>query len=416
MSTELVIESYVVENLSSAPPRNRATSPVLPAGLSEQDVVIQWLKTKIAGDGRLAETTLAQYVVEARRLFWYARWIDTPISEWTLEEAGDYLSFLKAPDKAAICTGRVPRGDPRWTPFRKALSKASARQSQVIAGSLFKWLVAVQYLRADPFAGYGLAGKRRQRGKKQKRFVGQDGIELARDAIAARECRTDRERAKQARDLFVMELFTKTGLRTSEAINASMGSIQFVRFTAAQRAKHPEYPEGVWMLEVESGKGGQRRTVSCAAVMGSLQDYRVAYGLSSLPAPGETTPLLLGARRRTPELSRNLSARGVRALRRDLGTIDGITDRSSLYRLVKAIFKEALAWWDARDPVEADKLERASTHWLRHSFAKNLVASGADLLIVANNLGHADLNTTRVYIDDEETARAFETEKFLTGR
>lgn len=195
-----------------------------------------------------------------------------------------------------------------------------------------------------------------------------------------------------------------------------MGSIQYARFTAAQRAKNPDYPEGVWVIEVESGKGGQPRTVSCAAVMGSLQDYRIAYGLSSLPVPGETTPLILGARRRTPDLNRKVSERGLRALRRDLGTIDGITDRSALYRLVKAIFKEALAWWDARDPVEADKLERASTHWLRHSFAKSLVASGADLITIARNLGHADVNTSLVYIDDEETSRALETEKLLVNR
>lgn len=416
MPNELAIEAYVVEHLPSSAPPNRTTSPILPTGLSEQEVVIQWLKTKEAGDGRLAETTLAQYVVEARRLFWYARWIDKPISEWTLEEAGDYLAFLKAPDEAAICAERVPRGDPRWTPFRKALSTASARQSQVIAGSLFKWLVAVQYLRADPFAGYGLAGKKRQRGKKQKRFVGQDGIELARDAIAGRECRTDREVAKRARDLFVVDLFAKTGLRTSEAITATMGSIQYARFTAAQRAKNPDYPEGVWVIEVESGKGGQPRTVSCAAVIGSLQEYRIAYGLSPLPVPGETTPLVLGARRRTPDLNRKVSERGLRALRRDLGAVDGITDRSALYRLVKAIFKEALAWWDARDPVEADKLERASTHWLRHSFAKSLVASGADLITIARNLGHADVNTSLVYIDDEETSRALDTERLLSDR
>jgi integrase/recombinase XerD len=416
MPNARAIETYVAEHLPTSAPPNRSTSPILPAGMTEQEVVIQWLKTKDAGDGRLADTTLAQYVVEARRLFWYARWIDKPISEWTLEEVGDYLTFLKAPDEAAICAERVPRGDPRWTPFRKALTAASARQSQVIAGSLFKWLVAVQYLRADPFAGYGLGGKKRQKGKKQKRFVGPEGIALARDAIAGRECRTDRERAKQARDLFVVDLFTKTGLRTSEAITATMGSIRYAPFTPAQRAKIENCPEGVWVLDVEIGKGGHSRTVSCSPVMSSLQEYRVAYGLPSLPVPGEATPLILGARRRTPELGSGLSDRTKRSLRRDLGTIDGVTDRSSLYRLVKAIFKEALHWWDAREPLEAERLEKASTHWLRHSFAKSLAYAGADLMTIARNLGHADVNTSLVYIDDEETSRALDTEKLLSGR
>ncbi|ERJ36534.1 hypothetical protein L810_0470 [Burkholderia sp. AU4i] len=68
--------------------------------------------------------------------------------------------------------------------------------------------------------------------------VVQDGIELARDAVAGRECRTDRERAKRARDLCIVDLLTKTGLRTSEAINTTMGSILYARFNPAQRAKN----------------------------------------------------------------------------------------------------------------------------------------------------------------------------------
>ena len=45
-----------------------------------------------------------------------------------------------------------------------------------------------------------------------------------------------------------------------------------------------------------------------------------------------------------------------------------------------------------------------------------MVASGADLITIARNLGHADVNTSLVYIDDEETSRALETEKLLVNR
>lgn len=47
MPNELAIEAYVVEHLPSSAPPNRATSPILPTGLSEQEVVIQWLKTNV---------------------------------------------------------------------------------------------------------------------------------------------------------------------------------------------------------------------------------------------------------------------------------------------------------------------------------------------------------------------------------
>lgn len=423
MNNTLSVEAYVHEQLPAVHPPNRSDSPILPPGLNDADVVIRWLNTKAAGEGGLSETTLSQYVVEARRLFWYARWISRPISEWTLDEAGDYLAFLRDPDPTALSLHdendkpvRLPRDDPRWTPFRKALSADSARQSQVIAGSLFKWLVNMHYLKANPFAGFGLAGKRKRATKKQSRFVDEDGLELARRAVASRDCKSDRQRAKKARDLFVLDLFTKTGLRTSEAVDAKMGAIRYARLSPTQRARLPDGPEGVWVIDVECGKGGEPRTVSCDSVMGSLQEYRLAYGLPPLPAQAETTPLILGARRRTPTLGVPLPASQMRAVRRDLGAYEGITDRSSVYRLVKDIFKDALAYWNAIEPIEAERLERASTHWLRHTFAKSLANAGADLMTIARNLGHADVNTSLVYIDDEEHARALETQKLLAAK
>ncbi|APA90259.1 tyrosine-type recombinase/integrase (plasmid) [Paraburkholderia sprentiae WSM5005] len=407
------IESYVLEQMPTCAPRNRGESPILPGGLTDEDAVIRWLATKAAGDGRLADSTLAQYVVEARRLFWYARWIARPISEWTLDDAGNYLAFLRAPDQRAICQTRVRRDDPAWTPFRKALSADSARQSQVIAGSLFKWLVDMQYLRANPFSGFGLAGKRSRAEKKQSRFVEPTALDLTRMAIENRVCPSERQRAKKVRDLFVLDLFAKVGLRTSEATGATMGAIRYALFTTAERDREPDGPAGVWVIDVTSGKGGYPRTVSFAAVMGRLQEYRIAYGLSPLPAAGESTPLILGARRRTPTINVQLPQWRLRNLRQDLGTFDGVTDRSSIYRLIKGIFREALEYWDAKSPIDADSLRHASTHWLRHTFAKSMVDAGGGVVTVSRNLGHADMNTALTYVDDEELKRARETERLL---
>ncbi|MDR5776977.1 MULTISPECIES: site-specific integrase [unclassified Caballeronia] len=407
------IESYVGQQLPSPLPRNRAESPILPSGLTDEDAVIRWLQTKSAGDGRLAESTLAQYVVEARRLFWYARWVSRPISEWTLDDAASYLAFLRAPDERTICPARVRRDDLAWTPFRKALSADSARQSQVIAGSLFKWLVDMQYLRANPFAGFGLMGKRSRGAKKQSRFLDHSALDLARSAIESRACTSDRQRAKKARDLFVLDLFAKVGLRTSEATGATMGAVRYAQLTAADRARDPDGPSGVWVIDVTTAKGGFPRTVSFAAVMGRLQAYRVAYGLSPLPSAGETTPLILGARRRTPDFNVDLPDRRMRNLREDLGQSHGVTNRSSVYRLVKDIFREALDYWAARDPIDAENLRKASTHWLRHTFAKSMVDAGGGVVTVSRNLGHADMNTTLTYVDDEELKRARDTERLI---
>ncbi|ANB77926.1 hypothetical protein AYM40_36925 (plasmid) [Paraburkholderia phytofirmans OLGA172] len=61
-------------------PPDRRESPILPAELSDEDVVGRWLAAKAIGGGRLATATLAQYRTEAERMLWYARQVNTPIS------------------------------------------------------------------------------------------------------------------------------------------------------------------------------------------------------------------------------------------------------------------------------------------------------------------------------------------------
>jgi site-specific recombinase XerD len=57
------------------------------------------------------------------------------------------------------------------------------------------------------------------------------------------------------------------------------------------------------------------------------------------------------------------------------------------------------------DEKGADRLERANTHWLRHSHACHTIAKGMPIEIAQQNLGHASLATTTVYVTTEAKRR-----------
>lgn len=66
-------------------------------------------------------------------------------------------------------------------------------------------------------------------------------------------------------------------------------------------------------------------------------------------------------------------------------------DRSTVWRLVRKFAREA------------GLTKKVSPHTLRHCFATHLLQGGADLRIVQELLGHADVATTQIYthVDDE---------------
>lgn len=57
-------------------------------------------------------------------------------------------------------------------------------------------------------------------------------------------------------------------------------------------------------------------------------------------------------------------------------------------------------------PAAAEKLRRASPHWMRHTHASHALARGAELIMLRDNLRHASISTTSTYLHSDEVQRA----------
>lgn len=150
------------------------------------------------------------------------------------------------------------------------------------------------------------------------------------------------------RDRAILELLYGSGLRVSELVSLKPEQIDwtdnFLRIT---------------------GKGGKGRFVPLgASSRASLQSYLA-----------RARPLLLGKKRSAHVF---LSRRGT-----------GLTRERIRQILVERAEKAGMR-------------ERVFPHMLRHSFATHLLENGADLRVIQELLGHADLTTTQIYTHVEQ--------------
>lgn len=127
--------------------------------------------------------------------------------------------------------------------------------------------------------------------------------------------------------------------------------------------------------------------------------YRQHLGLSALPSPNEDMPLVLPI--------------GATAANGGTQTCAPLT-RAALHAIVKEVFARAAARLRERDETSAaraDLLEKASTHWLRHSAGSHMADRQIDLRMVRDTLGHASLTTTSLYLHIDDDRRHQETDE-----
>lgn len=180
------------------------------------------------------------------------------------------------------------------------------------------------------------------------------------------------QEAARARWLFA--ILYHTGIRREELVTCKMGDFVCTN--------------GHWTLRTV-GKGGKERFVTINSVLlEELARYRRSLKLRDLPSPGEIRPLVMSSHQRRAATP--------------------LTGRAILAAVKLTASQAAAACPDEHIRAQIGQM---STHWMRHTSATHRLMAGARPDTVQEELGHASLNTTRIYAKTLDDSRRIDAEK-----
>jgi len=318
--------------------------------------------------------TQRAYRKEAERLIlWAILERGRALSSLTTEDAVAYRAFLRHPTPRTRWVGPArPRHSPEWRPFAGKLAPRSIAYSLSVLGALYRWLIQQRYLLANPFAGLKIRGAARDPSQPAQRVFSDGEWSLIQTISEGLEWSYGWDAAAAQRLRFVIDFAYATGLRVSELVGATLGMIEV------------DIQGDEWLHLV--GKGAKTGKVALPPLArAALDRYLVQRGLPTTRSHWKPTTFILGSL--------------------DEDAMAGIT-APRLWAIMKRFFILVADLIQDQNPAMAGKLRRASPHWMRHTHATHALAHGADLATVRDNLRHASLSTTSIYLHGEDVKRA----------
>lgn len=327
--------------------------------------------------------TQRAYRKEAERLIlWAIVERGRPLSSLTTDDAIAYRGFLRRPTPRERWVGPSrPRHSVEWRPFSGPLSARSAAYALTVLSAMFRWLVEQRYVLANPFAGVEVRGAAARTGLDVARGFTEGEWLLIRALADGLEWSYGWGAPAAHRLRFLLDFGYATGLRASELVGATLGDIR--------RDEHGDH----WLHVI--GKGGKLGKVALPALARSALDQSlVQRGLPVTPSRWDpATPLVA-----------NLEEDGA-----------GI-ESTRLWRVLRRFFRFAADAIQDERPATAEKLRRASPHWMRHTHATHALARGSELIMVRDNLRHASISTTSTYLHGDEIRRARQFDQAFEAR
>lgn len=333
-------------------------------------------------------STWRAYRKEAERfVLWCAHVRRKPLSGVDSTDGAAYRAFLADPPTDWVQPVAVPRDDPAWRPFRGPLQPASQRYALQVVRTMFDGLQAANVLVGNPMNALARGSAPRRAALDAERSF--TAAEWA--FVRARLDALDDGSAEAFRLRLVLDLGAATGLRLAELCGATTADIRHVRVDGED---HPAP-----LLRVR-GKGGREREVPLdPALLPRIARHQAdAAAVAPLPSPA---PLVCTLQPRPPRW-RGHDDGGISLVAADLPAGRAL-GAAGLYAVLKRFFRRIAADAHAVDGLSRVRLEAASTHWLRHTFARRGAAAQVPVEVLQQALGHASLATTTVYLTTERS-------------
>lgn len=372
-------------------PRN-AQNAILPSDAYAEDfhTSIQFLKSYTGSLG-----TFNSYRREVERLLqWTWQIKKAKLSQLKRDDIESFVRFCQNPPEKWVGTKKVPRfladGDrrtpnPNWRPFVATLKKSQTKKGKqvektdfslaqgstqeifAILSTFFNFLIAEDYLYSNPVALIRQKSKFIRKSQHQAPIRRLSPIQWQAILDVVEQMAIE-DPNKHERSRFIISLLYGMYLRISELAASSRWIPSMHDFS--------KDAHGCWWFKTV-GKGNKERVIAVSDdTLDSLKRWRHHLGLTPLPTPDDNSPLIPRIRGNGP-----------------------MSDTAPLRRIIQVVFDQATYLLRSEgQSEEADNLEGATVHWLRHTGISEDVKH-RPREHVRDDAGHSSSATTDRYID-----------------
>lgn len=378
----------------------RTATPNHLGAKTDIEAVGAWLNGYLAAE---KTRTYDAYRREVERFYiWAVLEGQCALSSITLSLAQQYQAFLQAIPEHYIGTARVTRHDPRWRPWRGQLESSSQNYALGVLYQMYNALHKNAYVTGNPFESIQYhAGGIKRHAMDVTRSLHADDLILVRVALSSLpglNSDTLRKAALARRTCLILHLALTTGMRLAEIANTNLTSLT-----------HPVVDGRLaedWIIKV-IGKGQKEREVPISQKLRNMiskhhEDWKnlMSGDRQRIAAFENAPPLIAALEAPVRDGSRLISDQTL------LANDNSALSANGLYRTLKTFFKQMSR--KERDPEIQARILKFSTHWLRHTFAHEVLRENNNdegLKLAQQLLGHASINTTAEYLKQDQSAK-----------